>query len=188
MVMSKKKNLNFNFDPEDPSELNKLFNELLKSALGNIADNVNNGEKEPLVLNIKIEKMDPTIVKKDNNTTPVQKGPIFQNNTQDNDPVPNLISNTYENNEPLFDVLRRDEGVSIITDLKSIDKSDINITVNADQVYIDVDTTDVVLHKVVDMPFLVSPDKIKSSYKNGILELNVKRSNRKNPIRANIVI
>lgn len=77
--------------------------------------------------------------------------------------------------EPLTDVIEGDKEVTVIAELPGIEKKDINLEVAEDSLTIDVDTAERKYHKNLKMPCQVKPDSSKASYKNGVLEVKLKR-------------
>jgi len=78
--------------------------------------------------------------------------------------------------EPLTDVIEGDDEISIIAELPGIEKKDIELSATEDSLRIRVDTSDRKYHKELRLPAKVKPDTTKASYKNGVLEVKLKRA------------
>lgn len=74
--------------------------------------------------------------------------------------------------EPLADVVTTDKEVKVVVEMPGISKDDIKV--NAYENKVEISTTEKAerkYHKVVDLPPDADIDSVKSSYKNGILEI-----------------
>ncbi len=81
--------------------------------------------------------------------------------------------------EPLIDVIEGDEELTIVAELPGVEKKDINLEAEEDTLLIDVDTPERKYHKKLVLPCGVETGNIKASYKNGILEVKLKRREKK---------
>jgi len=77
--------------------------------------------------------------------------------------------------EPLTDVIEGNNEISIIAELPGIEKKDIELSATEDSLSIKVDTPERKYHKELRLPARVKPDTTKASYKNGVLEVKLKR-------------
>ncbi len=77
--------------------------------------------------------------------------------------------------EPLTDVIEGEKEISIIAELPGIEKKDIDLSATEDSLQIRVDTPDRKYHKELRLPARVKPDTTKASYKNGVLEVKLRR-------------
>lgn len=77
--------------------------------------------------------------------------------------------------EPLTDVIEGEKEISIIAELPGIEKKDIELSATEDSLQIRVDTPERKYHKELRLPARVKPDTTKASYKNGVLEVKLKR-------------
>lgn len=82
---------------------------------------------------------------------------------------------TWENNsrQPLVDLIVREKEIAIIVEIPGVDKSDISLKANPDNVRIDVDTPSRKYHKLINLPKRVLSESAKASYKNGLLEVTL---------------
>lgn len=78
--------------------------------------------------------------------------------------------------EPLTDVIEGENEISVIAELPGIEKKDIKLSATEDSLRIRVDTPDRKYHKKLRLPARVKPDTTKASYKNGVLEVKLKRA------------
>jgi HSP20 family protein len=79
--------------------------------------------------------------------------------------------NIKERREPLTDVITTDEKVEVVMELPGVEKKDIKLHGLEDSLMISVDTSQRKYHKKVALPVKVDPSRVKSSYKNGVLEV-----------------
>jgi len=83
--------------------------------------------------------------------------------------------------EPLTDIIEGDEDVAITVEIPGVDKEDIDLNVTEDILEITVDNPKRKYHKRVDIPCNVKPKTTKATYKNGVLDVVVKRKGKKKP-------
>jgi HSP20 family protein len=81
--------------------------------------------------------------------------------------------------EPLVDVIDGKDEVTVIAELPGVDKKDIDIDAGEESLTIRVDKEGRRYHKELMMPAAVDPDTIKAAYKNGVLEVKLKRKDAK---------
>ncbi|MFH1055565.1 MAG: archaeal heat shock protein Hsp20 [Candidatus Altiarchaeota archaeon] len=81
--------------------------------------------------------------------------------------------------EPLVDVIDGKEEVSVIAELPGVDKKDIDLEADQRTLSISVDTPNRKYHKELRIPSEVDPESIKAAYKNGVLEVKLKKTNGK---------
>lgn len=79
-----------------------------------------------------------------------------------------------EEMEPLVDVMEVDDEVWVIAELPGVPKEKIKVRVTEDKVYIRAEDGRK-YYKVVDLPATVDPDTAKASYRNGVLEIRIKK-------------
>jgi HSP20 family protein len=84
-----------------------------------------------------------------------------------------------EEREPLTDIIEGDDDVFITVEVPGVDKQDINININDSSLDISVDSPVRKYHKTIDLPCSVVPNKAKATYKNGILDIIIKRKEKK---------
>ncbi len=86
-------------------------------------------------------------------------------------PLPKLSETRLSETEPLTDVIDEEKVVRILAELPGVDREDIKIDVKPDEVIINVDTATRKYHKEIKLPCEVRTDNIKTTHKNGILEI-----------------
>ena len=83
--------------------------------------------------------------------------------------------NIMEEREPLTDVITTDGEVKVIAELPGVEKKDIKLHCTEDTLTISVDVPQRKYYKKVELPVKVEPKKAKASYKNGVLEVTLKK-------------
>jgi len=83
--------------------------------------------------------------------------------------------------EPLIDVTSSNGDVKVIAEIPGVEKVDIKLTATEDTLTISVDNPRRRYYKEVRLPAKVDPQKAKSSYKNGILEVNLPKKEKEKP-------
>ena len=93
--------------------------------------------------------------------------------------VPRRISgeNLSEYREPLVDVMEDEKTISVTAELPGVTKEDIDLSLEDDNqtLIIKVETPDRKYYKEVELPAKVKPNKVKATYKNGILDVVFER-------------
>lgn len=84
-----------------------------------------------------------------------------------------------EKREPLADVVSSNGEVQIIVELPGVEKKDIKLRGTEDSMTVSVDTPERKYFKKLDLPMKVDPKKAKSKYNNGVLEIILKKLERK---------
>lgn len=82
-----------------------------------------------------------------------------------------------EEREPLVDVLDGPEEVTVVAELPGVEKDKIKIEVSEDKkrLIIRASDTNRKYYKEVDLPAEVEPDSARANYKNGVLEVKLKK-------------
>ena len=83
--------------------------------------------------------------------------------------------------EPLTDIIEGEEDVAITVEIPGVEKEDVDLNINIDNLEISVDTDKRKYHKTLDLPCDVVPKTTKATYKNGILDIVIKRKEKKKP-------
>lgn len=84
-----------------------------------------------------------------------------------------------EEREPLTDIIEGDEDVSITLEVPGVEREDIDLKVTARNLEIKVDSPYQKYHKIIDLPCDVVPNSTRATYKNGVLDIVIKRKERK---------
>ena len=80
-----------------------------------------------------------------------------------------------EEREPLVDVITTDGEVKVLAELPGVEKNDIKLHGTEETLTISVDMPQRKYYKEVELPAKVDPQRAKSSYKNGVLEVTLAR-------------
>lgn len=81
--------------------------------------------------------------------------------------------------EPLVDVISADGEIKVIAEIPGVSKEDIKVTATEKTVTIHTDTPERKYHKETELPAAIEPTSAKSTYKNGILEITLRRKSKK---------
>lgn len=81
-----------------------------------------------------------------------------------------------EGREPLTDVIEADDHVAVTMELPGVAKDDINLHVAKEHLTVRVETASRKYRKSVELPAPVKPETTEATYKNGILDITVKRA------------
>lgn len=81
-----------------------------------------------------------------------------------------------EEREPVTDVIETDEEIVVVAELPGVEKNKIDVKIEGDnKLIIKASDTNRRYRKEVDLPAPVDPSSSKASYKNGILEITLKK-------------
>ena len=81
-----------------------------------------------------------------------------------------------EEREPLTDVMDANGNIKAIIELPGVSKQDIKLTGTKKTLTVSVDTADRKYYKKLDLPVEVNHETTKSKYKNGVLEVTIKKT------------
>ena len=76
--------------------------------------------------------------------------------------------------EPLVDVIEHEDEIWVVAELPGVDKDKIKVRATEDKVIIKAEG-ERKYYKVVELPAKVDPKSAKASYKNGVLEVKLKK-------------
>ena len=93
--------------------------------------------------------------------------------------APSGESQISEEREPLTDVIEGDKIVAVTVEIPGVDKEDIDLEVMEDSLEINVDRPGRKYHKLLDLPCGVNPSTTKATYKNGVLDVEIQRKEKK---------
>lgn len=126
----------------------------------------------------------------------------FWQNTFNHDKTPDIFSNASFGNIPSMDVIDRDKEILVKAELPGFDKKDLDISITDRQLVIKAKTCEESkeekgdylrqeisqneIYRSVLLPADVDDSKVKTSFKNGVLELNIPKQ--KNSHRRRIEI
>jgi len=77
--------------------------------------------------------------------------------------------------EPLTDVIESDDSISITLEIPGVNKDEIELRVEEDKVSINVDTPERKYFKELPLKVKVDPKTSKATYKNGVLDIILKK-------------
>ncbi len=80
-----------------------------------------------------------------------------------------------EEREPLVDTIVQSDNVKVVAELPGVEKSNIALECDGRNLVLKVDTDKHRYYKSLELPVEVDPDTSKASYKNGVLELILRR-------------
>lgn len=82
-----------------------------------------------------------------------------------------------EEREPLIDVFESDDEVTVVAEIPGVDKDKIDVKVSEDgrSLYINASNEKRKYHKEIELPAKVDPSSAKATYKNGVLEVRLKK-------------
>jgi len=86
-----------------------------------------------------------------------------------------------EEREPLIDIMEEKEDVVIVAELPGVEKEDISLHATEDQFTISVDNSNRRYHKEMPLPAKVDRRSARASYKNGVLEVRLRKLEEKRP-------
>jgi HSP20 family protein len=83
--------------------------------------------------------------------------------------------NIREQREPLIDVFETEGEIKVIAELPGVEKNDIKLQATDENLTISVNTPKRKYHKDVKLPASIDPKQADSEYKNGVLEVTLKK-------------
>ncbi len=84
-----------------------------------------------------------------------------------------------EEREPLVDAVEEERDVVVVAELPGVEKDDINLHTTEEHLTISVDTPQRKYHKELALPVRVDPKSARASYKNGVLEVRLRKLDEK---------
>ena len=85
--------------------------------------------------------------------------------------------------KPLIDVLEDDDEIIVVAEFAGFDKENIRTNVKNQRLTLSAHTSDRKYHKSLNLPRRVIPATIRTAYKNGVLEIRLKKADEKKAIR-----
>ncbi len=77
--------------------------------------------------------------------------------------------------EPITDVMEVKDEVWVTAELPGVEKDDIDVTIGEEEISISVETEKRSYHKTVELPVPVKDKDSKATYKNGVLDIRLKK-------------
>jgi HSP20 family protein len=99
----------------------------------------------------------------------------YGNIKPDSQPSKAQIREIKEETEPLIDILEEDKAITILAQLPGAKKEDIHVSVTETQTTITADTEEQSYHKRLQLPAIIDPKSAKTSYKNGVLQIKLRK-------------
>jgi len=90
-------------------------------------------------------------------------------------PMPPTASST-EEREPIVDVFEEEDHINVMAELPGVKKNEISLDIEKNILTISVNTPARKYYKKVELPTSVNKDAIESSYRNGILEIKLRKA------------
>jgi len=84
--------------------------------------------------------------------------------------------------EPLVDILEEENEIIIIAEFAGFRKENLRIHVRNQQLILSAEALDRKYHKSLNLPRRVIPSNIQTTYKNGVLEVRLKKAIEEKPI------
>lgn len=78
--------------------------------------------------------------------------------------------------EPLTDIIEREDSLSVTMELPGVEKEDIELDVTSERLRVEVDTPHRRYRKIVDLPCKVKENSVKATFRNGVLDINMQKS------------
>ena len=83
---------------------------------------------------------------------------------------------TLDGREPITDVIEAKDHVAVTLEIPGVDREDINLSATKDRLTVRVDTANRKYFKEVALPVRVKPETTEATYKNGVLDITIKRA------------
>jgi len=77
--------------------------------------------------------------------------------------------------ELIADILEEQDHIRVIAELRGVEEEEINLVVDHNTLTISTDASDRKYYKKVELPYPVEKDSVESSYRNGILEVKLRK-------------
>ena len=87
-----------------------------------------------------------------------------------------LITPSIEEKEPIVDVIEEKDLINIMAELPGVEEKDINLKIEKDTLTISTETPARKYHKEVKLPTPVEENSLESKYRNGILEVKLRKA------------
>jgi len=87
-----------------------------------------------------------------------------------------LTTGSIEEREPIVDIFEEKDHIKVMAELPGIEKNEIKLDIEDGTLTISTDTPTRKYYKKVELPSPVKKDSIESSYRNGILEVTLRKT------------
>ena len=78
--------------------------------------------------------------------------------------------------EPIFDIFEERDHIKVMAELPGVEENEIKLDIEDDTLTINIDTPTRKYYKKVELPSPVKKDDVESSYRNGILEVTLRKT------------
>ncbi len=138
--------------------LEEMTDEIIKKAFGNASERPKIRRTCVYGFSVSFGPDWKPVVREFGNLQPSRRGPKIQ-----------------REREPPVDVIEEDKALIVVVELLGVEKEDINLHVIDKHLTISVDTPNRKYHKVLTLPARVEPKSAGATYKNGVLEIKLKK-------------
>jgi HSP20 family protein len=90
-------------------------------------------------------------------------------------PTP-LTTGSIKEREPIIDIFEEGDHVNVMAELPGIEEKDVNLKIENALLTISADTPMIKYYKEVKLPTFVEKDAVESKYRNGILEVKLRKA------------
>jgi len=108
-----------------------------------------------------------------------KKDPWFNDIYDELERLGDLIDETmqkaFKSSEPLVDIIEEKDTVVILAAIPGVNKDDIDLRLTENNLTFSVDSADFEWYDEFKLPARVNPKEARASYKNGVLEIKVKK-------------
>lgn len=153
----KKKDTWFNDIYEELERLGDLIDETIQKAFENPSEKTGVHKSHVQGFSIKLDPDQKPRIREFNNRKPLKK------------------KTTISDPEPLVDLLEDTENVVVLASLPGVKREAVDIRITKDRLTISIDTPNLEYQKELKLPAKVDPKSAHASYKNGVLEVKVKK-------------
>jgi HSP20 family protein len=84
-----------------------------------------------------------------------------------------------EHREPLIDTIEDKESIKVLAELPGVEKKDIKLYATSDKLTINVESPERNYYKELKFPFEIDTSSAQSGYRNGVLEVNIRKKKTK---------
>ncbi len=75
--------------------------------------------------------------------------------------------------QPLTDIIERHDSVSVTIEMPGVEKEDIELDIEGKKMTVKVDAPHRRYHKVIDLPCRVDDESVKATFRNGVLDVSL---------------
>jgi HSP20 family protein len=154
----KKKGPRFNDIYDELEKLGDLIDETMQKAFDNPSKDTPTKRKQFKAFSVKIGPDGKPRIREVNSRQPQQPE-----------------SEVSDDPEPLVDIIEEGETVVVLVALPGVNKDDIDLRITGDSLTFSVDAADFEWYDELKLPARVKPKSARASYKNGVLEIKVKK-------------